>query len=189
MSQTRPPAPFPTPPAPPPPARRRNPFTSKLAIGVYGALAALGVVAVIISGDSGTETPAPAPTVTVSAPTEPAPATTKAAAPTTEAEPAQDPRCQPVSKTAGQRILDGGNDTKLTFVEGATIASDEHNYFVAIRFTTQGDPDPMVGVWQTLSLDGGPIASVDGFAKRYTVWPDSGNAGAAIVDDVKGCLK
>ena len=51
------------------------------------------------------------------------------------------------------------------------------------------DGKSATGVWQSLTLDAGPFRSVDGFAKNYTQWPDSGNAGAAIVDEAKDCLK
>ncbi|MBK8462468.1 MAG: hypothetical protein IPL36_05400 [Nigerium sp.] len=73
----------------------------------------------------------------------------------------------------------------------AAESADTGNYFIAVEFTVRAaGEDPMVGVWQSNTLeDGGPIASVDAFAKTYTQWPDSGNQGAEAQRVAEGCLR
>ena len=49
--------------------------------------------------------------------------------------------------------------------------------------------DDQVGVWQSLNLKTGPIRSFDGFAQEFTVWPDSGNIGAPVVERGEGLTR
>lgn len=127
-----------------------------------------------------------------SPPTQPSTQATKAS---TKAEPkpsSEKPsRCVKVKPEFAAAILDGApKGVTLTQVGDAyAVESTENpgNWFVAIRFKHPAGED--TGVWQSLNLEGGPFRSVDGFSKNFTQWPDSGNAGAPIVDEAKSCLK
>lgn len=113
---------------------------------------------------------------------------TKTPAPPAETRSA---RCTKITTEFAQAILDGAPDgAPLKQVgDGYAVESTENpgNWFVAIQFKHSAGTD--IGVWQALSLDGGPFRSVDGFANEFTQWPDSGNAGSSIVDEAKACIQ
>ena len=97
--------------------------------------------------------------------------------------------CLEVSETQAQDILEGvkgtAADAGYKLVRAAGLKSDTGDTFIAIEFTVKGDK--LVGVWQQTPK--GLTGSVNAFAKSYTQWPDTKNAGAPIVNEVKACLK
>ena len=136
---------------------------AKVGIGVVALLAVIGFA----TSQAEPEQAKPTPQRTTQAPQPAAKAT----------------NCEAVTDEFAQQII-GEHE----LVKASAVKADSGNYFVAIEFLPP-DGKSATGVWQSLTLDAGPFRSVDGFAKNYTRWPDSGNAGAAIVDEAKGCLK
>jgi len=60
----------------------------------------------------------------------------------------------------------------------AVLGTGDEVYFVAMRFDALGQTD-MVGVWTRTSIaadESSGVISVDGFAKRFTHWPDAEQA-------------
>lgn len=100
--------------------------------------------------------------------------------------------CQTPPAELVKAILDGSKQggAKLTQDgKAAAVQSKETgSWFVAIRFKHDTGTD--AGVWQTKSLTAGQaaIGSVDSFAKTYTQWPDTGNAGADAEGAAKDCV-
>lgn len=117
-----------------------------------------------------------------------APATTAPPSSTAaETEPADS--CSPVSDDMARSVLDGSKQGTLDLVRAAAVQGGSGDWFIAIRFKHSAGED--VGVWQSKSLDVGQAAvgSVDGFAKQFTNWPDTGNAGSKAERDAKACLR
>lgn len=135
---------------------------------VVGAVVVVGGIASLVTPDQPAATPAPRATVTQAAPTSATP----------------DVACLPVSDELAQQIIG-----EHQLLQAQAVQAEGGNYFIAVQFTPQGDSEPAVGVWQSLTLDGGPFRTVDAWAKQYTAWPDSGNAGAAVVDEAKACIR
>ena len=74
-------------------------------------------------------------------------------------------------------------------VRGFAVKSRDFSnvYMVAMEFSATG-VNNQVGVWATNSLTsgGGLIMAVDGYAKQFTVWPDSDTTDAAITISADG---
>ncbi len=122
----------------------------------------------------------------------PSPTAAKTTAPrTATATPAT--ACLPVEQALAVKILDGvphGTAVERGFsvVKAAAVKADSGDYFVAVRFKHPDGED--VGVWQTKALDGSAvIGSVDAYAKSYTQWPDTGNAGSKVTNQASACVK
>lgn len=154
-------------------------------VGAAAAVVVVGGVALSLGPEEDFPSASGPSASATTPPASPSPSATTE--PASEA-PAPADRCVDVSKGFGRAILDGANDAKLTLVDGAAVEHESGNYFVALRFLLDGEGDPLIGVWQTLNLETGPIRSVDGFAQEFTVWPDSGNNGSPIVDEARSCL-
>ena len=100
----------------------------------------------------------------------------------------EDPACAEVPPATVTTILDGTSGPPLKAQKSAAVQSaDSSNWFIAIEFTHDTGTD--VGVWQSNALEGGPIGSVDAFAKSYTNWPDTGNAGSGAQSAAENCLR
>ena len=133
------------------------------------------------------------------------PATAPAPAPATQEPPAATPApqvttqpretsdqpdgCSPVSDDMARSVLDGTSGGELQPVRAAAVRGGGGDWFIAVRFRHDAGED--TGVWQSRSLEPGQaaIGSVDAFAKRYTHWPDTGNAGSQAERDAKACLR
>ena len=125
----------------------------------------------------------------------PAATATKAATSTATRTPAATAAnvCLPVEQALAVKILDGvpngtAAERGFSVVKVAAVKSESGDYFVGVRFTHPEGED--VGVWQTRALDGSaPIGSVDAYAKSYTQWPDTGNAGSKVASQASACVK
>lgn len=142
-------------------------------VGLVAVLAIIGALS-----QQGQDQAAPPPP-----PTQAAPATTSPAGPATKA-PAQG--CEEVPPAKVQDILGGSKNGTLTAVKASAFKStDTGNYFIAIRIKHGAGED--TGVWQSSTLDNGPVGSVNAIAKTYTKWPDTKNAGSSGADRAERC--
>lgn len=119
----------------------------------------------------------------------------------TAANAAQPDRCLSVPAEKVQGILSGAEDGVGTLApagKAAAVKSDDYEnvYMIAIVFAAPGMDDPELGVWASnaLTVSGGTIMAVDGFAQQFTVWPDADRTDANItinddgVTEAKDCL-
>ena len=156
-------------------------LTRKWWIWAIAAVVAIAIIGGIAGAFDDPQQPSPAAPV----PAE----TTRSARPATSA-PAPADKCEPVAPEMAAGILDGAETGQLEQVGDAyAVKSETGAYFVAIRFRHGAGED--TGIWQTSSLQpgGGPIGSVNSFARSYTNWPDTGNNGSAVARDAERCIR
>lgn len=101
-------------------------------------------------------------------------------------------KCEKITKSFGQAILDGAPEggNQLKYVEGSAVKSSEHKkaYYVAITFDDGTGLGEETGVWAATNLKSGPFQSVDGFATEFTQWPDASTTEAGMTVGDKGSL-
>lgn len=109
-------------------------------------------------------------------------------------EPSSD--CEEPTPALLRAIEEGNESVAFKLGNAAAYLSPDYKqvYFVAAEMSGPGLEDGDVGVWATTNLETGPILAVDGFARQFSVWPDSDQGqmdiGAADpgVGKAKDCL-